>query len=166
MKPALWNGGGGDEEDRTPDLGIANAALSQLSYVPTIVWMIPPLWSIPNRQPRQLPDERPRRCGKRNTPAATPVLAMRPHDANRATRFPGWPCRGSRKDHGRSHAPSPIMPRISLMPAASAASRRSSRAAACGWSAGRRWVRRQPRRLPGRSRGRYAPRLPGLPPDP
>src|SRR3990167_9907242 len=25
---------GGDEEDRTPDLGIANAALSQLSYVP------------------------------------------------------------------------------------------------------------------------------------
>ena len=27
---------GGDEEDRTPDLGIANAALSQLSYVPTI----------------------------------------------------------------------------------------------------------------------------------
>ena len=60
-------GGGGDEEDRTPDLGIANAALSQLSYVPTIVWMIPPLWSIPNRQPRQLPDERPRRCGKRNT---------------------------------------------------------------------------------------------------
>lgn len=58
---------GGDEEDRTPDLGIANAALSQLSYVPTIMWMIPPLWSIPNRQPRQLPDERPRRCGKRNT---------------------------------------------------------------------------------------------------
>ena len=63
--PLEW--GGGDEEDRTPDLGIANAALSQLSYVPTIVWMIPPLWSIPNRQPRQLPDERPRRCGKRNT---------------------------------------------------------------------------------------------------
>lgn len=31
-----WNGGGGDEEDRTPDLGIANAALSQLSYVPTV----------------------------------------------------------------------------------------------------------------------------------
>src|SRR3972149_1747525 len=27
-------GSGGDEEDRTPDLGIANAALSQLSYVP------------------------------------------------------------------------------------------------------------------------------------
>ncbi len=26
---------GGDEEDRTPDLRIANAALSQLSYVPT-----------------------------------------------------------------------------------------------------------------------------------
>ena len=25
---------GGDEEDRTPDLRIANAALSQLSYVP------------------------------------------------------------------------------------------------------------------------------------
>ena len=165
MKPALWNGGGGDEEDRTPDLGIANAALSQLSYVPTIVWMIPPLWSIPNRQPRQLPDERPRRCGKRNTPAATPVLAMRPHDANRATRFPGWPCRvmeGSRAQR----RPFPAHALDSLRPAASAASRRSSRAAACGWSAGRRWVRRQPRRLPGRSRGRYAPRLPGLPPDP
>ncbi len=27
-------GNGGDEEDRTPDLGIANAALSQLSYIP------------------------------------------------------------------------------------------------------------------------------------
>ena len=27
---------GGDEEDRTPDLRIANAALSQLSYIPTI----------------------------------------------------------------------------------------------------------------------------------
>ena len=27
---------GGDEGARTPDLGIANAALSQLSYIPTI----------------------------------------------------------------------------------------------------------------------------------
>ena len=27
---------GGDEEDRTPDLRIANATLSQLSYVPFI----------------------------------------------------------------------------------------------------------------------------------
>lgn len=27
---------GGDEEDRTPDLGIANAALSQLSYTPNL----------------------------------------------------------------------------------------------------------------------------------
>ena len=27
---------GGDEGDRTPDLGIANAALSQLSYIPTL----------------------------------------------------------------------------------------------------------------------------------
>jgi hypothetical protein len=26
----------GDEGDRTPGLGIANAALSQLSYIPTI----------------------------------------------------------------------------------------------------------------------------------
>ena len=32
---AAYMFGGGDEEDRTPDLGIANAALSQLSYVPT-----------------------------------------------------------------------------------------------------------------------------------
>ena len=30
----LWCSGG-DEEDRTPDLRIANATLSQLSYVPT-----------------------------------------------------------------------------------------------------------------------------------
>ena len=28
---------GGDEEDRTPDLRIANATLSQLSYVPTVM---------------------------------------------------------------------------------------------------------------------------------
>ncbi len=28
---------GGDEEDRTPDLRIANAALSQLSYVPVLL---------------------------------------------------------------------------------------------------------------------------------
>ncbi len=28
---------GGDEEDRTPDLCIANAALSQLSYTPEIL---------------------------------------------------------------------------------------------------------------------------------
>ena len=27
---------GGDEEDRTPGLGIANAALSQLSYIPRL----------------------------------------------------------------------------------------------------------------------------------
>jgi hypothetical protein len=29
---------GGDEEDRTPDLRIANATLSQLSYVP--IWFL------------------------------------------------------------------------------------------------------------------------------
>lgn len=28
---------GGDEEDRTPDLRIANATLSQLSYVPILL---------------------------------------------------------------------------------------------------------------------------------
>lgn len=28
---------GGDEEDRTPGLGIANAALSQLSYIPVML---------------------------------------------------------------------------------------------------------------------------------
>ena len=28
---------GGDEGDRTPGLGIANAALSQLSYIPEIL---------------------------------------------------------------------------------------------------------------------------------
>ena len=31
---SAWSIGGGDEGDRTLDLGIANAALSQLSYVP------------------------------------------------------------------------------------------------------------------------------------
>ena len=30
---------GGDEGDRTPDLSVANAALSQLSYIPTLVLM-------------------------------------------------------------------------------------------------------------------------------
>ncbi len=34
---------GGAEEDRTPDLRIANAALSQLSYGPTCSGSIPPL---------------------------------------------------------------------------------------------------------------------------
>ncbi len=32
---AVWVNGG-DEGNRTPDLSIANAALSQLSYIPTI----------------------------------------------------------------------------------------------------------------------------------
>ena len=31
----FMNSDGGDEEDRTPDLRIANATLSQLSYTPT-----------------------------------------------------------------------------------------------------------------------------------
>lgn len=31
---------GGEEEDRTPDLRIANATLSQLSYPPTMGWSI------------------------------------------------------------------------------------------------------------------------------
>jgi hypothetical protein len=30
-------GFGGDEEDRTPGLGVANAALSQLSYIPNLI---------------------------------------------------------------------------------------------------------------------------------
>ena len=30
----VLSGNGGDEGARTPDLGIANAALSQLSYIP------------------------------------------------------------------------------------------------------------------------------------
>ena len=33
----LWTFIGGDEEDRTPDLCIANAALSQLSYTPNFL---------------------------------------------------------------------------------------------------------------------------------
>ena len=49
-KPAISNGFftsldflglclGGDEGDRTPDLGIANAALSQLSYIPVFYFL-------------------------------------------------------------------------------------------------------------------------------
>ena len=34
MRRMLHLKNGGDEGDRTPDLGIANAALSQLSYIP------------------------------------------------------------------------------------------------------------------------------------
>ena len=79
--------------------------------------------------------------------------------------FPDGPC-WVREGSASQQRPFPAHAQDSLRPAASAASRRSSRAAACGWSAGRRWVRRQPRRLPGRSRGRCAPRLPGLPPGP
>ena len=33
--PVIWRINGGAEEDRTPDLRIANATLSQLSYGPT-----------------------------------------------------------------------------------------------------------------------------------
>jgi hypothetical protein len=36
LPPAPRRDCGGDEEDRTPDLRIANATLSQLSYVPTL----------------------------------------------------------------------------------------------------------------------------------
>ena len=43
---------GGDEEDRTPDLRIANAALSQLSYVPMRGEIIAN--SGPHRQPGRL----------------------------------------------------------------------------------------------------------------
>lgn len=32
---------GGDKEDRTPDLRIANASLSQLSYIPTRKHILP-----------------------------------------------------------------------------------------------------------------------------
>jgi hypothetical protein len=31
----------GDEGDRTPDLGVANAALSHLSYIPTLMDALP-----------------------------------------------------------------------------------------------------------------------------
>ena len=34
IMPISWRVSGGAEGDRTPDLGIANAALSQLSYCP------------------------------------------------------------------------------------------------------------------------------------
>ena len=111
--PLEW-GGGGDEEDRTPDLGIANAALSQLSYVPTNVWMIPPLRSIPNRRARSQQDERPWRCGKRNTPAAMPVLAMRPPLRKQGHPVSRMALAGSGKVRRHSDAPSPLMPRIAL----------------------------------------------------
>src|SRR6516165_8764365 len=50
---AAFEKNGGDEEDRTPDLRIANATLSQLSYVPETVKSI----------------AETRRCGKRATGA-------------------------------------------------------------------------------------------------
>ena len=34
MRPLCFNGG--DKEDRTPDLQIANLSLSQLSYIPNL----------------------------------------------------------------------------------------------------------------------------------
>jgi hypothetical protein len=40
---------GGDEEDRTPDLRIANATLSQLSYVPTIEFQFITGWWVGQR---------------------------------------------------------------------------------------------------------------------
>jgi hypothetical protein len=40
---------GGDEEDRTPDLRIANATLSQLSYVPTLASTARRTRAIPRR---------------------------------------------------------------------------------------------------------------------
>ena len=63
---------GGEEEDRTPDLRIANAALSQLSYPPNVGrilyhtgWLIKAITSHPdaNRLPR-FPQTA---CGKRDT---------------------------------------------------------------------------------------------------
>ncbi len=39
---AMGQGLGGAEEDRTPDLRIANATLSQLSYRPKTNYIIPP----------------------------------------------------------------------------------------------------------------------------
>ena len=38
---------GGDEGDRTPDLSVANAALSQLSYTPIAGWLSKPsIWLV------------------------------------------------------------------------------------------------------------------------
>ena len=44
----FWNKISGDEGARTPDLGVANAALSQLSYIPTIEvrYISNPLWGV------------------------------------------------------------------------------------------------------------------------
>ena len=41
---------GGEEEDRTPDLCIANAALSQLSYFPEFDLPRPPGWNLGRRE--------------------------------------------------------------------------------------------------------------------
>ncbi len=48
---------GGEEEDRTPDLRIANAALSQLSYPPTEArfYIIPTRLSKRTRRPEPMP---------------------------------------------------------------------------------------------------------------
>ena len=42
-----WTGLWWDEEDRTPDLRIANAALSQLSYIPDTQTLIAVYFSAP-----------------------------------------------------------------------------------------------------------------------
>ena len=165
MKPALWNGGwwrrgGSNSRPRHCERRALPAELRPHDRVDDTTALVDPKPAAPAAAGRAAVALR-----QTQHPGCSTRLRHAPHDANRATRFPGWPCRvmeGSRAQR----RPFPAHALDSLMPAASAASRRSSRAAACGWSAGRRWVRRQPRRPPGRSRGRYAPRLPGLPPDP
>ena len=47
---------GGEDEDRTHDLRIANAALSQLSYVPTLsVYSSSKSWSLESAGPESRP---------------------------------------------------------------------------------------------------------------
>ena len=70
---------GGEEEDRTPDLCIANAALSQLSYPPTAGCILClrnlNLARVRRKNFFGIPPNPPRRCGK---PPAAEAEARRP----------------------------------------------------------------------------------------
>jgi hypothetical protein len=73
---------GGDEEDRTPGLGVANAALSQLSYIPNLQKFRATIYySLPQCQ--ELVGERKRDLLKKDNPVLQFNL-----DLTKPARFP------------------------------------------------------------------------------
>ena len=73
---------GGDEEDRTPGLGVANAALSQLSYIPNLQKFRATIYySLPQCQ--ELVGERKRELLKKDNPVLPFNL-----DLTKQARFP------------------------------------------------------------------------------